>query len=236
MQLLKDRTLNIAILISASWHLVCIFFISPILISVHSRTGSADISFLGSILQRVEAFSEKPFSLNRISPIQKIEMIRNIKSREFAPLDSKYLTEFTLMEPKSVMKAPGVQPDKEKFVFSGNKSIVFKTPYKKKERPGLFFKDILITGEARNRMVLYRPDLPRLSIIPSGFSSDYSVSIRFRISKHGFVENPECFISSGSSVIDQIAIRYIRRWQFAPQDESSKRPQEGMVRVNLETL
>lgn len=223
MRLFRDRNLNIAILISASWHIICMFSITPILISGDIRENTTAISFLGSILEKVTAVRERPFSLDRVSMTQMIERTRDIASGELS-----------LTQPEASSKALSIKPDKEKIIFSESKykAEIPRTHYKSEERPRIRFKDVLVAGEALNRMVLYKPDLPKAFVFPSSFSSDYNVSIKFKISRYGFVENPECVISSGSSDIDQMAIRHIRRWQFVPQDEEG---QEGIIRISFQT-
>ena len=223
MRLFKDRSLNIAMLVSMSWHLICIFLVAPILISGHIRDNSATVSFLGSILERVAPVPDKPFSLDKLYLMQKIERM------------SIHSGEFTLPSPEPIPKVFSAKPDKAKVIFSGDryKQESFKMHYKKKQPLRIKFKNVLVSGEARNRELLYKPDLSNISIFPSCFSSDYNVDLRFKVSRDGFIESPECIVSSGSPEIDQMAVRYIRRWQFVPQDEGLKETQEGIVRVDF---
>ena len=225
--LFKDHNLNLAILLSTSWHLICIFLIVPVLASGSIKENSTTVSFLGSILQKVAAVPERPFNLDRVSLMQKIERMRDVDSGQLS-----------LTRPENTSIVPRVESDKEGFMSFGDshETIAFKTHYKKKERPRIKFKDAAVSGEAKNRMVLYKPDLSKMSFFPSYFSSNYNASIRFKISRHGFVERPECTVSSGSSEVDQMAIRYIRRWQFVPHGEGLEGGQEGLVWVKFETL
>ena len=227
MKLLKDRNFNIAMLISASWHLICIFLITPVLISGSIKENSTRVSFLGSILEKVVSVSEKPPSLNKVSLMQKIERIRDIDSGELS-----------LAQPEIASRIPTAEPDKEESVSfeDRHRAIAFKIDYKNREKPKIKFKDVTVAGEAKNRALLYKPDLSKLSLFPSCFDSNYNVSVRFKISRHGFVERPEAIVSSGSSEIDQMAIRYIRKWQFVPHSNGLERAQEGVVRVTFETL
>jgi len=222
--LFKDHNLNIAILLSTSWHLICIFLITPVLASGNIKENSTTVSFLGSILQKVAAVPERPFNLDRVSLMQKIERARDIGPGQPS-----------LARPEGILTSPHVELDKEKFMPFGDRhrTIASKIHYKKRKRPKVRFKDVVIDGEARDRIVLYKPDLSRLSVFPSSFSSNYNASVRFKISRHGFVEMPECTVSSGSSEVDQMAIRYIRRWQFVPHGEGLEGGQEGAVRVSF---
>jgi len=222
--LFRDRNLNIAILLSASWHLICVFLVAPVHVSGNIRENSTRISFLGSILQKVAAVPEKPFSLDRVSLMQKIERARDADPGQLS-----------LTRPENTSVVQRVESDKEGFVSFGDRheTIAFKAHYKKGKRPRIKFKDAAISGKAKNRVVLYKPDLPKVSFFTSYFSSNYNVGIRFEISRHGFVQRPECTVSSGSSEIDQMAIRYIRRWQFVPHGEGLEGGQEGAVRVSF---
>ncbi|MBU1148006.1 MAG: energy transducer TonB [Candidatus Omnitrophica bacterium] len=217
MKLLKDRNLNIALLISASWHIICMFSISPVLISPEIRKGYADVSFLGSILENVRAIPEKSIDLDRDSFVEKLEERKTIHSDDFE-----------LGLPEVFSKPAQAKSDKEESALSVKKDagLVSELYSRGRENKRLSFKDVLVSGEAKNRLLLYKPDLPKLPFLLSGF---YEAVIRFIVSKDGIVKYPECIVSSGSSEIDQLAIRYIRRWQFAPHDQD----QEGVVRVKF---
>jgi len=223
----KNRNLNIALLISISWHLICIFLVTPVLGSGGIKENSTTISFLGSILGKIAVVPERSFTLDRVSLVQKIERMRDVDSGEF-----------DLTSPESAPKIIDTEPDKEKFVSFGDryKAIAFKMHHRRKERSRIKFRDVAVTGEARNRTILYRPALSKILTATSYFSSNYNVNIKFNVSEHGFVERPECVVSSGYPEIDQIAVRYVRMWQFVPYSDGSESGQEGVVRLNLETL
>lgn len=214
MQLFKDRSLNLAILISASWHLVFMFSVTPILVSEDIRDYRTTISFLGSILEKVAAVPEKT-----------LMQLRDISSKKI-----------DLRQPEFISKPVRARPDKEGLVVSEDKhkSAVSGMYHKKKERRQIRFKEALVMGGAMNRTVLYKPPLPNVPILNSDFDSDYNVSIRFRISRNGFVESPERIKSSGSSDVDQMAIRYVRRWQFVPLEENVEDTQEGIIHIDFD--
>jgi len=199
--------------------------ISPTLLSGGVKENYTSVSFLGSILERISAVPEKPFTLDRVFLIQKIKRLREVPSREL-----------NLTPPQGLLRVQNPQPEKEKFLFYENKlnAMVLKTDYKRKRRPRIRSEHAVLTGEAKNRILLYKPRLYMMSIFPFYFSSDYNATVRFRISKHGFVERPECMVSSGSSSIDRLAVKYVRSWQFVPSGEEVEREQEGVVRVDFD--
>ena len=212
------------------WHLVCIFSIYPILATGYFRKNSTTISFLGSILEKVIAIPEKVLDLNRFTLIQSdLDRDKNIGQME---LD--------LMLPENAAKADDIQAEKEKFALPKDKDspVALTRHYRNKESLHFYFKDFLVTGEAKHRILLYKPDLSNIPVFLSSFGngSSYNVSVRFTVSKHGFVERPECLISSGSSEIDRMAIRYVRKWQFVPYYEGEKDGQEGILQVTFRNI
>ena len=215
--LLKDRNLNIAILISASWHLICMFSVSPVLISPDIRKDYAAVSFLGSILEKVRVIPEKSIDLNKSSFVEKLEERKTVHSDDFE-----------LDLPEVFSKSAQAKSDKEEITLSVKKDANFVSELHSsdREKRRLRFNDLLVGGDAKNRTLLYKPDLPKLPFLLSGL---YEATLRFIVSKDGIVRDPECIASSGSSEIDQLAIRYIRRWQFAPHDQN----QEGIVKIKF---
>ena len=208
--LFRDRDLNIAILVSVIWHFIWILLVTPVLMNGNAKMNATNISFLGSILENIVTIPEKPMELDKTSFMEKIERIKDMISGEL-----------NLGQPEAISKYNTAASDKEEFISSAKKdgpSILDLWRKKSRGRQAIEFKDVLIAGEARNRMVLYKPELPKSAIMLSDFESGYNVVVGFRISRHGFVENPECIVSSGSSEIDELSLRYIRRWQFVPHD------------------
>lgn len=227
MLLFKDRILNIALLISASWHAVFMFTVAPVLISGDIKKNATVIASLGAILEKVAVIQEKALDLDQTSFVRKLRQSDAIES---VPARN------ALAQPEILDKAVDVSIEKETFVFFEEKGNVITLYSKKKDRRLLDFKNSMLRGEARNRMVLYRPRLPRPLVLPADFNSDYSAAIKFRISKEGFVERPECVLSSGSFTIDQTAIRYIRQWQFYPYHDETGAGQEASIRLNFNPL
>ena len=222
--LFKDRNLNIAIVISASCHIIGMLSISPVIISGNMKDTHGTVSFLGSILERVIAVPENSLTLEDDYFIQNLERIAIAKSEKIS-----------LVSPDVGSKSIASQPDKGRFASNKDKGSVpfFGLRQSKRERPRIEFSNVFIAGEAKDRMLLYKPDLPRVIVLDSDFSFDHEVVVRFRIHQYGFIENPECLTSSGSPEVDRAAIRYIRKWQFVPLDRKTDTLQEGMVRLRF---
>jgi TonB family protein len=199
--------------------MVCV---TPVLFSGAIKANSTTISFLGSILERVVAVPEK--SVQDLDATYFIKYIEDIATKGLDIVELKH--------PESIIKPPYSDLNKGEFLSYGyNKekstpALHLENKYKRNIEVG----NISVAGAAKNRMLLYQPDLPKLIFLNPGFNFGNEVIIKFRISKDGFVENLECIISSGVPDIDEAAVRYLRRWQFVPEEESDS-VGEGMVRL-----
>ncbi|MBU1006543.1 MAG: energy transducer TonB [Candidatus Omnitrophica bacterium] len=227
MSLLKDRYLNIAIAISTSCHIIGMFLVAPVTVSGTIRHNHGSVSFLGSILGSVVNIPDTSLALDKNYFIHNIEKISADKPEHVnLPAPS--------IEPKSTAD----RPDKDGLFLKENKSYapVFEGHYARRKKTAIGFSDILVAGDARDRLLLYRPEMPDANILNPDFSLDRDTSevvVKFNISQHGFIENPECVVSSGVPAIDQMAIRYVRKWQFVPHDEDIEVLPEGMVRIRF---
>ena len=210
MPLFKDRTLNIAILISIAWHLAFMFSFSPVINTGRIIEHKASISFLGGILGSIVAGNER-FSMPDYVSLRG-------RMGEPGPAEEGFIN---------------AKQDKKEFTAEPlyNQALFDPNLYHRKEVPRIKFSDFFIKGDARDRIIIYKPDLDKVIILPSDFNSDFSAGIRFRVSKDGFVQYAECAASSGFPEIDQAAIRYVREWQFAP---AAKGGQEGTARINFD--
>ena len=208
MILFKDRTLNIAILISVLWHFLFIFLVKPVFPTGHTAGHNTSIAFLGDILEKIIPENEKSF-------IQSHSPLKN-KIDELEPGASGFIS---------------TQSEKKDFLYSiSDRSSLNLNIYRKREATRVNFSDFFIKGSARDRVIIYKPDLNKSTVLPSDFNSDFSANIKFIISKDGFVKYAECITSSGFSEIDHAAIRYVRKWQFVPAPDDD---QEGTVRISF---
>jgi len=219
----KDRVLNITILISALWHFVFIFSIKPVLPTGHVLKHNTSIAFLGDILESVGSYiAEDP---SAYQPQDQKKSTRDFHLKKIF-LENK----MDKLE-SGVSGFINIQPEKREFSYSlGDSNPSNLNIYRKKEVARVNFYDFFIKGDARGRVIIYKPDLDKVTMLPSDFNSDFNASIKFRISKDGFVKCAECITSSGFSEIDQAAMRYVRKWQFVPASEDS---QEGIIRVSF---
>ncbi len=218
MTLFRDRNLTMAILISALWHFVVIFSIKPVFPEIHIIKHNTSMAFLGDILGSVGNYAAGDAPVYRPSDQLKFakQILAGNKIDKQEPGEQGFIN---------------IQTDKKEFLSSPvNDSSLELNISRKKESARVDFTDFFIKGDARDRVIMHRPDLNEVMAMPSDFNSDFSANIKFRISKEGFVKYAECITSSGFSEIDQAAIRYIRKWQFVPGQQDN---QEGIIRVSF---
>ncbi|MFH1853975.1 MAG: TonB family protein [Candidatus Omnitrophota bacterium] len=223
----RDRKLNIAILISASWHFVFMFTVAPVFISRDVKKNTTTIAFLGAILEKVAVVPEKALSLDKTSLMYKLKQAGEFNIERAGN---------TLASPVLSAKVSDVEANKEEIALPIEKSAVINVSSRKKDRLFIDLKGNMFAGEAKNRLVLYKPKLSKVYLFRYDFNSGYTVTVKFDISKDGFTERPECVLSSGSFVIDQAAIRYIRRWQFCPYYDETGASREALIRLNFSAL
>ena len=220
MQLFKDRILNIAILISLLWHAVIIISFTPVITTGHIKSYDTSIAFIGDILERIIPGNEKAFTLEQVSLIARTDKLDPIDFKKLAPAQPYPVSDFI-----------GLEPKKEQFLYSADEHMPSGLKiYSRKESARIQFSNFFMKGEARDRIIIYKPDLNKVSVLPSDFSSDFNVSVKFIVSKYGFVKAAECVTSSGFTEIDQAALRYVRKWQFVPAVDDG---QEGVVRISF---
>lgn len=217
---LKDKNLSIAILASVLWHVMVMASFTPVIKTGHIKSYDTSIAFIGDILERIVPGNEKAFTLEQVSLISRTDKLDSIDSKKLTPAQPYPVSDFI-----------GLEPKKEQFLYSSDEHMPLGLKiYNRKESARIQFSNFFMKGEARDRIIIYKPDLDKVSVLPSDFSSDFNVSVKFIVSKHGFIKAAECVTSSGFAEIDQAALRYVRKWQFVPAVDDG---QEGVVRVSF---
>lgn len=80
------------------------------------------------------------------------------------------------------------------------------------------------------RDILYKPPLPEYHLWMDEAEGDFKVEFEFLVSPQGRVIAVKKLTSSGLPGIDTQAMRYLKKWQFAP----SPKEQWGRIRLNFE--
>lgn len=222
-------TFNRALIISFLWHLFCFFAVTIIIVPVGIRQQRlSDISFIGSILDK-DSFhrefrdwhthSDASYSkLSRLS-LPADEEISTKRLEVYADTDYLLKTKPYKVSIDEILEA-------EKKLPAGIKK---KLPLESTDR------GFEIKGEARERTVLFRPPSPDYQGLISTPQKDiigeyYKVRLKIIIAADGSVKTAEKLTSCGYPEIDLLAIRYVKKWSFAPlSPDKPQNDQEGIL-------
>ncbi len=221
-----------ALLISLSWHLFCFFAFTIVIVPIGiGPKRLSDIYFLGSILDKnssdsssTELASRSYIKHNRDNSIFSAGNGSSLKRIRVEKDKSYHLNQ------KDKSKLIGTIIDTDKKVINlDSKETKFQL---KKEIPE-------ISGQAKNRSVLFKPPLPDYESLMSNSNVDISdlslkVKLKVVISKDGSVKSAESIETSGYPEIDLIAIRYLKKWQFSLlSPDSVGADEEGAVTIEF---
>ncbi|MFH1868770.1 MAG: TonB family protein [Candidatus Omnitrophota bacterium] len=222
---------NRAFVISFLWHMLCFFMVTIIIMpSGSGRERLSGIFFLGSILD--DSSFKKEFQIFDYTTQQKRENIFSLSENmaesreERAYSDDDY---FLLVKPykKSINDILAVE---KKLPDEKDENI----PSAKREGSSG------VKGEAEGRLVLFKPPMLEMKGLSFGeIGKSYAISphrikLKVVIAADGNVMSAENLETSGYPELDLAAIRYVKKWKFAPL--SPDRPQYdqgGMVLLEL---
>jgi len=228
-------TFSKALLLSFLWHIFCFFAVIIVISPVTTRAERfSKINFIGAILDK-DSFSYYKQKGN-FAHYYKRDIIGKLKREEGIVIPS---SEQRLKYAKRL----GAYINKP---YSGSITEVIKEKKELPQRPPLLMEELglmyssKIKSEVANRQILFKPSVPivhrtfQAGKVPSKGES-FEIKLRFLVSPKGKVVFIEKMKSCGYSDIDLIAIRYIKKWQFAPlgPDKPSKN-QEGIMVLKLE--
>lgn len=222
-------TFNRALIISFLWHLFCFFAVTIIIVPAGvSRQRVSDISFIGSILD-TDSFHHEFRDWHALSGASYPK-----SSRLFFPANEK-------MSTKRLETCAGtdyflkVKPYKVSIdeILETEKGL----PAEIKKELSLESTDrsFEIEGEARRRAVLFRPPSPDCQGLISTQQKDiigeyYKVRLKIIIAADGGVRAVEKLTSCGYPEVDLLAIRYVKKWSFAPlSPDKPQNDQEGIL-------
>ena len=224
---------NRALILSFFWHLFWFFAVTIVIMPASgAQKRFSDISFLGSILD--ENASIKELKVGRLRSNERLS-----SSRELFILNKQDLYS-------------------ERLDMHGERDYLSKSkPYKnsideilelEKKQPAItkeqttskpMDRDSEIEGEAKSRVILFKPPMPDCRQALFGQEGDipqeyYKVKLRVLIGPDGNIKTADKLESSGYPEIDLIAMRYVKKWNFSPINPSSpQRDQEGIIFLEL---
>jgi len=87
-------------------------------------------------------------------------------------------------------------------------------------------------GVELERGILFKPGLPVYPDWARELGSDFEIQLKFLILPDGIVGNVENITSSGYPELDEIGVRYVRKWKFMPLSiEASQTEQWGIIKL-----
>jgi TonB family protein len=208
-----NKTFLLALIVSVAWHLFWgLFFnlslgkqlLSPGKIIPIYYVGR-NLDSKGQIIREAGTVSSvfPPFTLPKIDfiqpplPLEKLPEIEEEMLNKTVKEIAEYRTEI------SIKKGLGLNLDRE----PPSSWILPQESPKEKEYP------IQWEGEKREIIYSYYPSYPRWAE-EAGIIS--TVTLKFWVSRDGYIKDIKMDKSSGEAKLDLLAISYLRRWQFLP--------------------
>ncbi|MFH1459294.1 MAG: energy transducer TonB [Candidatus Omnitrophota bacterium] len=190
---------GIALSCSVLWHLLSVQAVNivwPDKLISHNFTA---INFLGEILEKSEYTQA---DLNKLNSLQK-----NVKTEEklipnAKPEEILFNTERRQLKKESLPLSELSQKSVPEIVFDITDNKQF-----------LVLEKI---DDKNKRSVLFKPELPEYPDWAKEWGHYFEVELKFLILPDGTVANVEKNTSSGYPELDEIGVRYIRKWKFVP--------------------
>jgi TonB family protein len=225
-----NRAFNIAFLISLTWHLLCISTVNIIILPGRYRARElSSVSFLGPILGKTALeiiLVNKPVavttryqhnlrythSFERDKPLMRYEIDDAARNRVNTHTE----------EEMSKIGEGVLRKDKE----------IPNLPKKASEHAVHLENSEEFLGPLAEREVIYRPKKPT---IPSWItaSAPYVLELEFSVSPQGEIKEIIPVVSSGSTEVDLLGIRYLKRWKFAPLTQGLQQDQRGRIKLTF---
>lgn len=191
--MIEKNIFNIALSCSLVWHLVGGQAVTIVWPTRLSRQQFATVNFWGSILESVDYNSlysdlDKPEeSQAQDSPV--------VKNRRGSTKDDSNIPK---KESIPLAKLSAEETPKVKIGFS---------------RPEQFSIAEQVNGDFK-RSVLVKPELPEYPEWAKELGTDFEVELRFLVLPDGTIGTVDKVTSSGYPELDEIGVRYIRKWKF----------------------
>jgi TonB family protein len=231
----KDRQFNKAFLISLSWHLFLLFFVTIVVLPANFKLAKTSaVSFLGPLLEKsaFEIMVEQQPQSRRTSfaqPFYSDGAAAIGLKREGAGL--RFDKVFGL--------APKAREPQTTELFGNSKIVpIFKQAQQTREDAApADSKDFYIKGPLEGREIIFRPAYPTVPRRVEGQMQDvFGVELKFTVAPDGAVTDASLLASSGYPDIDLAAINYVKAFKFLPQGQTGAgEGQTGAIRLNLKS-
>ncbi|MCX5715797.1 MAG: hypothetical protein NTV07_02840 [Candidatus Omnitrophica bacterium] len=210
----KNKTFKLAFLISVSWHLAIMFFVTIIVVPVtFKKARTYTVSFLGPILEKT-AFD---MMLHKGLPAkdsalygQPLHFDEGKTASAAADLLVKKAEPFAFGD-GGVSGAGNISMLEESKVFPAFQHTEDIIAEEEKPSPDNF----KIEGPAAKREMLFAPKAPVVSRRIDQQQESFMVKLKMKIATSGSVKEAGLLVSSGYPDIDLAAINYCKKFQFA---------------------
>lgn len=227
----RKSEFKISLMISIAFHLVCLFGITVVILPKSLPVAkTSTIAFLGPL------FEKTAFDLM-------VEQANSLLETDYTtpPLEGGFsgIAEEVILDKMEytsfdIIKKVGVNRSRIRNVLLGHKMI---PEYGFADEGELWQsdekEDFFISGPAGNLEIISKPDCPQIQISDTEVEyGPYLVELDFVVNSMGGVSEIVPRISSGYPEIDIIAIRYLKKFQFAIPD-TKKKSFRGNIRIYL---
>lgn len=235
----RDKTLNVAFLISVSWHIFCMFCFTIVMLPagfpIHKIS---NVSFLGPILEKTafELMLEKKAQFKQTSYRDIMNLNNVFLSHNEGALDKMKLD-------NSFLKTEGDEANVSANDLFGNFKVVppfFQASLAGQETPPqqppiyAHGEDLVIEGPLASTEILFKPEAPVVTKRIEVGQESFAVELKFKSSSAGKVEEAVLSASSGYPDVDMAAINYIKGFQFSVPDAGDSR-RWNKVKLNLKS-
>jgi len=218
----SDRAFNIALAVSFTWHIICVLTVNVVVLPGRYNTRDlTSVSFLGPILEKTALeimLTGKPSAVTTTYQ-RGPGYTHSIELKKDIPSGNTVKRHINDDAEENMERALGR-------VFSRDKEAPEVTGKSGARRP--YFGDAgEIGGDLSRRAVIYRPEKPKIPVWAAA-DAPFKLELEFIVSPQGEVAQVSPAVSSGSPEVDLLAIRYLKRWKFAPFDGSGE-GQKGSI-------
>ena len=236
----RDKTFNIAFLISLSWHVFCMFCFTIVVLPASFPINKiSNISFLGPILEKTafEMMLEKKIQFKRTSykdimNLNNVFLSRNERMPDSPKFDNSFLE---TKEEKVKVSANDLFGDFKvipPFLQNGLAAVQERVPQALSISP--YGGDFLLEGPLSKREILFKPEVPVIAKRIEVGQESFAVELKFKASASGKIEEVALLASSGYPDVDMAAINYIKGFQFSPVS-SPEKYEWNKVKLNLKS-
>lgn len=240
----KDKSFNLAFLVSLSWHLFLMLFVTIVILPANFKMAkTSTVSFLGPLLEKTafELMLEQKIPTRQVLFTQPMYPKTNLLSYNEKGLNGlKFDTVFST--PKTEDIEINTRELFGDFKFTPSFQQAGLDIGRERTKQDLFTQreqeNFFIEGPLANREILFKPELPAIPKRVEEGQDSFVVELKFELLPDGRVGDVCLLASSGYPDIDLIAINYVTGFKFSPLDSGAglkEKSVRGKIRLNLKS-